>query len=77
MFLRIIPEPIIDNIHFLILLPIILSPASTRMSLFFLVHALFNSSKNESANDVVSGIIGEPDIDKRVINPPNGTIFDN
>ena len=43
----------------------------------FLVHALFNSFKNESANDVISGIIGGPNIDKRVINPPNGTIFDN
>ena len=34
MFVRVIPEPVIDEIPILIFLPIILSPASTRRLLF-------------------------------------------
>ena len=35
LFVRVIPQPIVNEIPFSIFLPIILSPVSTRMSLFF------------------------------------------
>ena len=54
MFVRVIPEPIIEEISFLIILPIILSPASTRRLLFnSLGPAFCNSFLNEFATEFI------------------------
>ena len=54
MFVRVIPEPIIEEISFLIVLPIILSPASTRRLLFnSLGPAFCNSFLNEFATELL------------------------
>ena len=74
LFVRVIHKPIIDEILFLIFLPIILSAASTRISLFnCLVPVLFNYFLTIIfAIIVISliGVIGEP-------GSPNCTLLDN
>ena len=77
LFVRVIPEPVFDEIPFLTFLPIILSLAFTRISLFnFLVPVFFNSFLTEFiigfANYVISGSIGGPNR-----NLPNCTILEN
>ena len=53
-FIRVIPEPVTNEIAFLIFLPIMLIPASTSLSLFsYPMPATFNSFANEFANDVI------------------------
>ena len=74
---RVIREPVVDEIPFLIFLPIILSPASSRISAVnFLVPVFFNCFTNEFiigfANDVISGSTGGPNR-----NHPNCTILGN
>ena len=66
MFVRVIPEHVVDEISFLIFLLVILNRACTRISSFiFLVTVFFNSFLKEFviefANDLISligGIVG-------------------
>ena len=85
LFVRVIPESLIDEISFSIFLQIVLSPASTRISSFnFSVPIFFNYFLNkfliEFANDVISLIgVGKPNIwgGRPNRNPPNYTVLDN
>ena len=82
-FIRVIPEPVTDELQLLIFLPIILIPASTRISLFnFSVPVIFNSFANELmlTNDVIFliGVIGRPKISRETNrNYPNCIILEN
>ena len=79
MFIRVIPKPVIDEFSFLLFLPIILSLASTRISLFnLLVYVFFNSFTNE----FVIEFAGDHIISSNILgvanrSPPNCTILDN
>ena len=64
----VIPETLLDEILFLIFLPIILSPASTRWSLFYNLYPFIFLSEF---------IIGFSSIGGPNRNPPNCTILDN
>ena len=76
-------EPVIDEIHFLISLPIKLSPASTKVSLFNNVAPIsFDSFANELTNGISllvgSNTLGEiASLGRLNINPYNCTILDN
>ena len=80
MFVRVIPEPEIDKITFLIFLPITLNTSSTKMSLFdFLVPIFFNSFAIEFTNDI-SPLVGRLNTSGRInslggpnLNSPNCT----
>ena len=82
-FIRVIPEPVTDELQLLIFLPIILIPASSRISLFnFSVPVIFNSFANELmlTNDVIFliGVIGRPKISSETNrNYPNCIILEN
>ena len=84
MFVRVIPEPVIDEIPFLIFLPIILSPTSTRISLFnFLEPIFFDVFAIEFINGI-SSLAGRLNKSGEInslgginINPPDRTISDN
>ena len=83
MFVRVIPETVIDEIPFLIFLQSKLSPASTIVSLFkFLAPISFDSFAIELTNYMspllglnTSGRINSSD--GLTINPPNYTILNN
>ena len=82
-FIRVIPEPVTDELQLIIFLPIILIPASSRISLFnFSVPVIFNSFANELmlTNDVIFliGVIGRPKISSETNrNYPNCIILEN
>ena len=78
MFLRVISESVIDEIPSLIFLPVMLSPGSSKMSLFtFLAPFLFDYFAIEFTNDI-SPLAGRFNISRKSsINPPNCTILDN
>ena len=81
--IKVIPEPVTDELQLLIFLPIILIPASTRISLFnFSVPVIFNSFANELmlTNDVIFlvGVIGRPNTSSETNrNYPNCIILEN
>ena len=81
LFVRVVPEPAIDEIPCLIYVPFKLSPASTRISLFiFLASIFFDSFAIEFANEKAPliGSIGRSDIpDEENRNCPNCKILDN
>ena len=81
--IKVIPEPVTDELQLLIFLPITLIPASTRISLFnFSVPVIFNSFANELmlTNDVIFliGVIGRPNTSIETNrNYPNWKILEN
>ena len=78
LFVRVIHEPLIDEIPFLIFLPIILCPASTRISLFnFLVPVFLDFFTNESAIGFANDYVTSGSIVGPIVNSPNGVILDN
>ena len=79
LFVRAIPQPVIDEIRFLILLPIILSPVSTKRLLSISLGSLFfNFFPNKfflEFGDDITFLIGESNIlSSSNRNPHNCTI---
>ena len=73
MFVRVIPKPVIDEIPFLIFLPIILSPASTKISLFEVFYS-FAANLTNNINPWVSKLKTSGRLNK---SPPDFIILDN
>ena len=83
MFVRVDPEPVIDEIHFLNFLPILLTPVPARL-LFISLESLFsNFCPYDFANEPIilnggnnkNGLVASTALG--IINPPDYIVLDN